>query len=478
MCGIVGLISLSENNIFFELFEALYHLQHRGQDSYGLSIFSKSNNLTSKTDKFITNSQKVGKQTTNIIKNKGLLLNSEIKNIDGHIGIGHVRYPTTGANTIKEAQPFIKQGIFHTIVLVHNGQIWKTNKVIEYFKIHKLQYEVKTDTELIINLLSFEFNKYKVLNNSIIINIIKHITNLLEGSFSCICMILNYGMVVFKDIRGIRPLIFGHKDDNYYLVSSESVSLTCLDYKIVNDIYNEIIIFKNDIPGYSIYKNDTKKFSPCIFEWIYLARVESILYNVPVYLARMKMGESLVTKIQKEIKKDELNAIDYIIPVPDTSKPAALAIANCLKIPYIEAIVKNRYINRTFIMDTQNKRKKNIKRKLNVVQSFIKNKNIMIVDDSIVRGNTIKHIINLLKKNEAKQIYIVSCSPRILYENKYGIDIPNKNELIAYKMSIKEMEQFYGVKKIIFHDLGLIIKSIQEFNPNILQFETSVFIGY
>jgi len=463
MCGITGIFSL-DKNIFDELFESLYHLQHRGQDSYGIAVI-----------KDIEKSKKIDipKNRIEIVKNKGLLLNREITPVKGNIGIGHVRYPTNGQNTIEEAQPFIKKGFYHNIILVHNGQVWKTKNLIDYFRKNRIFHNTKTDSHLILNLLSFELNKYKKLDNSIICEIIRHIMVVMEGSFSCICIIQNYGLIVFKDIKGIRPLILGIKNKRY-LISSESVSLTSLDYKIIKDVYNDILIFKKNELGYCCYRNDLKYFSPCIFEWIYLAREESVICNVPVYLARMKMGESLANKIKNEI---DISNIDYIIPVPETSKPATLSISKILGIPYVEAIVKNRYINRTFIMDTQNKRKKNIKRKLNVVKNLIENMNIIIVDDSIVRGNTIKHIIQLLKKNGVKKIYVVSCSPKILFENRYGIDIPHREELISYNKTIKEMENYYGVEKILFHDLEKIISSIREFNPKIKNFETSIFIG-
>tara|TARA_Y100000590_G_C15697473_1_gene1005651 strand:- start:855 stop:2228 length:1374 start_codon:yes stop_codon:yes gene_type:complete len=455
MCGILGIFSkLKTNNIFYDLFEGLYHLQHRGQDSYGIAV--------------LQNNQKY-----NIIKHKGLLLDKKIPPLNGYIGLGHVRYPTNGENTIKEAQPFIKKGLHHDILLVHNGQVWKTEKLIQYFKANKISINTKTDTELILNLLSFELNKYKKLTNEIIKQITYHISTILEGSYSCICIIPNFGMVVFKDKYGIRPLILGfNKESKTYIISSESVSLTGIDYTIIKDIYNETIIFRDNEPSFTTYNNLFKTFSPCIFEWIYLAREESVLYDVPVYLTRMEIGKTLAKRIKNLI---DINIIDYIIPIPKTSKPAALAISNELKIPYIEAIVKNRYINRTFIMDSQNKRQKNIKRKLNVIQHFIQNKTIMIVDDSIVRGNTMKHIIQLLKKNKVKDIYVVSCSPEIIYGNRYGIDIPSREELIAYNKTVKEMEDFYKVKKLIFHNLEDIKKCIQKFNPKIKQFETSIF---
>ena len=216
--------------------------------------------------------------------------------------------------------------------------------------------------------------------------------------------------------------------------------------------------------------------TPCIFEWIYLARAESIIYNVPVYNARLKMGEYLARKMLKTIE-DTANLLtyDYVIPIPDTSRPYALQISKVLGIPYVEAIIKNRYIYRTFIMDTQEKRRSNLKRKLNVIPSLIKNKNIIIVDDSIVRGNTIRHIIDLLKQTEVNKIIVVSAAPQIININRYGIDVPTREELISYKYNPQELAKLYDIEYVIFQDKQNLFKAIQEYNPDIKDLETSIF---
>ena len=284
-------------------------------------------------------------------------------------------------------------------------------------------------------------------------------------------MIEGYGLICFKDPHSIRPLISGFKDDSY-IISSESVSITSLDYKIMGDIYNnELLIFSNSKINIMKIKNNIKSFKPCIFEWVYLAREESILYDVNVYQSRMKMGEYLAHKIKKTIN---INDIDLIIPVPDTSKPTALQISNILNIPYYDAITKNRYINRTFIMDSQNKRQKNIKRKLNIINGIVSKKNLLIVDDSIVRGNTMKHIVDLLKKNDVNKIFIASSSPEIINGNKYGIDIPYKDDLISYKKK-NMIKKYLDVNEVIFQDLDDLKKSIQYFNPKIKDFELSIY---
>ena len=457
MCGITALIS--NKNIIYDLYESLYHLQHRGQDGFGISYLN-NNKL-------------------NIIKYKNLLstinINDKLLEINTNIALGHVRYPTIGDNTINECQPFLKNDLYYNLSFVHNGQIWITEKLLNYFKLNNIiiPKNITSDSIYLLYFLSYHINKHKILNNFKIQEIISELYDLFEGSYNCICIIEEYGLICFKDPYSIRPLILGFKN-NSYIISSESVSITSINYEIINDIYNnELYIFKNN--KYDILKIKNKIFNikPCIFEWIYLAREESIIYNVNVYKSRLKMGEYLANKIIKNI---DLNEIDLVIPVPDTSKPVALEISKILNKPYYEAITKNRYINRTFIMDNQNKRKKNIKRKLNIVKNIVYKKNILIVDDSIVRGNTIKHIIELLKNNEVNKIFVVSSSPEIINENKYGIDVPNKEDLISYNKNNQELKEYLNIDGIIFQDLDDIKKSIQYFNPRITDFELSIFI--
>ena len=455
MCGITAIIS--NKNIIYDLYESLYHLQHRGQDGFGISYL---------------NNDKI-----TLCKYKGLLstidINEKLKNISTNVSIGHVRYPTIGKNTINECQPFIKEGDYYNISIVHNGQIWITEKILNYFKINNINIDnnITSDSIYLLYFLSYHINKHKTLNYNKIQDIIKELYDLFEGSYNCICMIENYGLICFKDKYSYRPLILGKKDKSY-IISSESVSITSIDYEIINDIYsNQLYIFKNN--DYKILNiTDKNYFKPCIFEWVYLSREESNIYSVNVYKSRLKMGEYLANKIKKKIN---INDIDLVIPVPDTSKPIALKISEILNKPYYEALTKNRYINRTFIMNTQLERKKNIKRKLNLVKSIVENKNILIVDDSIVRGNTIKHIIDLFKNNNVNKIFVVSGSPEIINGNKYGIDIPDKKDLLLNNKSINEIKKDLNINELIFQDLDDLKKSIQYFNPKITDFELSIY---
>lgn len=449
MCGITGIIS-NKKNINQVLYNSLFHIQHRGQDSHGVLTMDDTNLY--------------------FIKEKGLINNStaNISILKGNMGIGHVRYTTSGNLVYNEIQPFI----IKNIALCHNGNI------SNYSKIDKTNLNLKTnsDSELILSLINNELNKYKKINDDIIINTIKNISNILVGSYSIILLIKNYGLICFKDPHGIRPLIYGKKN-NTYLISSESPSLINNDFKNIKDVKaGEIIIFKEKQNNITLtkYQYSNKIQKPCIFEWIYIAREDSVIQNVSVYEARLKMGELLAKNIQSQV---DINNIDYVIPIPTTSKPIALKISEVLNIPYRECIVKNRYIYRTFIMNNQEVRNNNIHKKLSVVKNIVKNKNVLIVDDSIVRGNTIKHIINLLKENEVNNIYVASCAPIIKHQNYYGLDIPTKEELIANNKTIREIENELQIQKLIYQSIDDLCKSIQFYNPNIKDFELSIFNG-
>lgn len=457
MCGIIGILSEKEDNNFHDLYEGLYHLQHRGQDSFGISYLDDMNNIQS-------------------IKYNKMLSNVDITEYpDFNIGIGHVRYPTSGKTTINECQPFTLKNKYYNISIVHNGQIAITDKLLSFIqdKDIKINENITSDSIYLLYLLSYYLNQYEFLNNDILINIVSEIQNLLEGSYNCICIVNNNSLLCFKDKNSIRPLIYGKCNNDKYMISSESVSLTSLGYEIVSDIYEEYLLYFDGIKLHNLKLKNEYINKPCLFEWVYLAREESILYDVNVYEARLKMGKYLANKIINKLG-DDLKNISSIIPIPDTSKPVALSISEILNIPYYEAITKNRYINRTFIMNTQGKRKKNIKRKLNIIKHLIEKKDIIIVDDSIVRGNTIKHIINLLKENDVGKIYVVSCSPPIINKNIYGIDIPDKEDLLLYNKSIEDIEKELSVK-FIFQDLDDLKKSINILNPKLKVFEDSIF---
>jgi len=446
MCGITAVFS-KNNNIFNEAYESLYHLQHRGQDSFGFSYLDN-------------------KKQIKIYKNTGLLANNQVS-IESNIVMGHVRYPTQGSNDINESQPFYIEGKIHTFSLIHNGQI----DVEKIKQILDINFESCSDTKYLLHYISHLFDKYVILNDENILKIVSDVQKI-NGSFNCICIIKDFGLLCFKDKYSIRPLILGKKNDNYIL-SSESISITSINYEIVRDIYSNDIIIFDKMSNLKILKNQNKQLIPCIFEWIYLAREESIIYGVNVYQVRKMLGKMLANQIMDKV---DLKSIDMIIPVPDTSKPVALEMSNVMNKPYSEAITKNRYVNRTFIMDSQIKRKKNIKRKLNIIDHLVRNKNIIIVDDSIVRGNTIKHIINLLKYHGVNDIYVAISCPRIVNKNKYGIDIPDKESLLCHNKTNNEIEKDLDIKKIFFQNIIDLENTIHLLNNNIYSFENSIFM--
>lgn len=446
MCGITAVFS-KNNNIFNEAYESLYHLQHRGQDSFGFSYLDNKKQI------------KIYKQT-------GLLANNQVS-IESNMVMGHVRYPTQGSNDINESQPFYIEGKFHTFSIIHNGQI----DVEKIKQILDINFESCSDTKYLLHYISYLFDKYVILNDENIIEIVSDIQKI-NGSFNCICIIKDFGLLCFKDKYSIRPLILGKKDDNYIL-SSESISITSINYEIVRDIYSDDIIIFDKMSKFKNLKNMNKQLMPCIFEWIYLAREESIIYGVNVYQVRKMLGKMLANQIMDKV---DLKSIDMIIPVPDTSKPVALEMSKVLNKPYSEAITKNRYVNRTFIMDSQTKRKKNIKRKLNIIDHLVRNKNIIIVDDSIVRGNTIKHIVNLLKDHGVNDIYVAISCPRIVNKNKFGIDIPDKESLLCHNKTNSEIEKDLDIKKIFFQNIIDLENTINLLNNNIYSFENSIFM--
>jgi amidophosphoribosyltransferase len=460
-------------NALPDLYEGLFHLQHRGQDAAGIYALSYNN-------------------IPHIIKKEGLLsdLKDDLYQIDdAQCALGHIRYSTCKNELIEpsnQTQPII---LSH-ITLCHNGHITLTPFVIEYYnKVCNANTTINdhiSDSYLIANIINEKIknilSKESTLTSKHIGCIITEICYTInEGAYSIILIVKDFGLIAFKDNYGIRPLSYGTKQ-NKLLFASESVALYSQNYKNVEEILStEILIYnlkkkKSKIEKIEKYIKFGCNMTPCIFEWIYLARAESIIYNVPVYNARLKMGEYLARKMLKTIE-DTANLLtyDYVIPIPDTSRPYALQISKVLGIPYVEAIIKNRYIYRTFIMDTQEKRRSNLKRKLNVIPSLIKNKNIIIVDDSIVRGNTIRHIIDLLKQTEVNKIIVVSAAPQIININRYGIDVPTREELISYKYNPQELAKLYDIEYVIFQDKQNLFKAIQEYNPDIKDLETSIF---
>jgi len=464
MCGIVG-ISSNNSTASLSIYNALTVLQHRGQDAAGMAVINEEGFL-------------------NIHKRNGLVRDAfdepDMIRLQGNVGIGHVRYPTAGTVDISQAQPFYVNSP-HGIVLVHNGNLVNTESLRDELRSEDFRHiNTTSDSEVLINIFasSLEKNGLKKLDDKSIFKAVAEVHKRVEGAYSVIIAILDYGLIAFRDPNGIRPLIFGCKDSKNYMIASESVALDCLGYKTERDIEpGETIIFKNDGTISNQKYFSSKRFSPCIFEYVYLARPDSTIENINVYESRLSMGRYLAKKIKKDLSNKDLESIDVVIPIPATSRTSALPISIELNKELKEGFVKNRYIGRTFIMPGQKIRKKSVRQKLNTINIEFKNKNVLLVDDSIVRGNTSKQIIKMARQAGAKKVFFASASPPIRFPNVYGIDMPYVKELVAFERTIDEIAEIIGADKLIYQSLDDLISAVKENNIEIESFDTSCFDG-
>lgn len=462
MCGIFGVYLYEEDsNAYQYILNGLSALQHRGQDSSGIYTMKKCKYF------FHKNNGKVGD-----------VFKEDYSNIlIGNIGIGHVRYSTTGSLNLDQSQPLYTNTPYG-LALSHNGNITNVDELKEILIKEKRHINSNSDSEILLNLFALKLNNIENIKDpECFFGIIEEIYKIVKGSYSVIIMINGYGLLAFKDPYGIRPLCFG-KNDRNFIISSESVAIDINDFILEREINAGECIFiseKGDFFTKQIIKNPQHRI--CLFEYIYFSRPESIINKILVYQARKNMGEILGFKIKNQyefIARD----IDVVMPIPDSSRISALRLANVLNKPYCEGFIKNNYVGRTFIMPNQKIRQKSIKMKLNTIEQEFTDKNILIVDDSIVRGNTSIQLIKLAKKSGAKNIYFASVAPPVIYPNHYGIDIPSSNELIAYKKSKSEISQLLGSKFVIYNDLEDTIKGCNsiKIKENRL-FETSCFDG-
>tara|TARA_Y100000994_G_scaffold239881_1_gene233971 strand:- start:626 stop:2074 length:1449 start_codon:yes stop_codon:yes gene_type:complete len=463
MCGIIG-ISSDKPNACLPIYDALTVLQHRGQDAAGMAMMDNEGLLS-------------------MHKQNGLVRDAfgekDMLKLKGNSGVGHVRYPTAGTIDISEAQPFYVNSPYG-IILVHNGNLVNTCQLRKELLNDNFRHiNTTSDSEVLINIFasSLEKNSNGKLDDESIVKAVHEVHKRVEGAYSVIMLILGYGLIAFRDPYGIRPLVFGSKDKRH-IVASESVAIDCLGYKIERDVEpGETIIFKpnGSISNYAYESN--KKASPCIFEYVYLARPDSTIEGINVYESRLSMGRFLAKKIKKTLTEKELDSIDVIIPIPATSRTSALPLSIELKKELKEGFIKNRYIGRTFIMPGQKIRKKSVRQKLNTINIEFKDKNVLLVDDSIVRGNTSEQIIKMARDAGAKKVFFASASPPIRYPNVYGIDMPYVKELVAYNRTIDEIAEVIGADKLIYQDLEDLIAAVRENNIDISNFDCSCFDG-
>jgi len=458
MCGGLGIVGKSP--VGTSLYDGLTVLQHRGQDAAGI--------LTCDENDFV-----------NLRKDNGLVKDvfyvRDMKRLTGNIGIAHCRYPTAGSSSPAEAQPFYVNSPFG-IALAHADKLRR-----RIFKDDLRHVNTSSDSEILLNVFAHEI--YNALGNDTYTLTYEHIFQAVEGVFkrchggyAVVAYVMGIGLVAFRDRYGIRPLIYGQREtDNgiEYMVASESVALTSQGYEIIADVKpGEAIILPVDgkIVGHMCVESTS--YAPCIFEQVYLARPDSMIDGISVYRTRMRMGEKLAKKINREWPDHD---IDVIIPIPDTSRTSALEMSQVLDVRYREGFIKNRYIGRTFIMPGQAERKKSVRQKLNAIDLEFRGKNVMLVDDSIVRGTTSKQIVQMARDAGANKVYFASAAPPVRYPNVYGIDMPSANELIASNRTVEQIQELIGADRLIYQDLNDLIDAASEGNPQITSFDTSCF---
>ncbi|KAI3651586.1 hypothetical protein MP228_002889 [Amoeboaphelidium protococcarum] len=479
MCGIIGsILADTSQNVSVELYEGLSVLQHRGQDAAGIVTCAQKGRLYQCKGNGLV---------------KDVFAEDQLIRLAGYHGVGHCRYPTAGGSSQSEAQPFYVNSPYG-IVLAHNGNLTNTVELRQYLdtKAHR-HINTDSDSECLLNVFAeclSQAGKVRV-NEDDVFRAIEGVMNRCTGGYACVAMIPSFGIIAFRDRFGIRPIVYGSRQSRTldhgtdYMVASESVVLDVLGYNTddVKDLLpgQAIIITREKMTLRQCVPVDPTYVSPCIFEYVYFARPDSIMNGISVYKARLAMGELLAKQVVKHFKdklgQDVRNAVDVIIPVPDTSRTAALQLSYQLGITYREGFIKNRYIGRTFIMPGQSQRKKNVRRKLNPMKMEFQDKRVLLVDDSVVRGTTSKEIIMMARESGASKVYFASCAPAIRYPNVYGIDMPTRNELVAFDKSEDEVAQIIGADDLIYQDLDDLVEACKRYNPAIQQFDVSVFNG-
>ena len=462
MCGIIGIVS--QDPVNQAIFDGLSVLQHRGQDAAGI-VTSDGKRLYSQRNNGLVSS---------------VFQSKDMRMLQGNMGIGHVRYPTAGSSSASEAQPFYVNSPYG-ITMAHNGNLTNDNALKkEMFRQDRRHINTDSDSEILLNIFAQELQKQDVFRVSPddVFKAVSGVHKRCIGAYAVTAMITRDGLVGFRDPNGIRPLVYGKRETatgTSYIIASESVALITQGYEIVRDIKpGEAIYITLDGDVYTRQCAEKFNYTSCIFEYVYFARPDSIIDDVFVHKARMRMGHKLAEKIQREWSDHD---IDVVIPIPDTSRTSALEMAMTLGIVYREGFIKNRYIARTFIMPGQAQRKKSVRQKLNPIEMEFKGKNVMLVDDSIVRGTTSGEIVQMVRDSGAKNVYFASASPAIRYPNIYGIDMPAASELIAHGRTEEQVATAIGVDRLIYQELDDLIDSVTEGNPKLSVFDCSVFTG-
>ena len=463
MCGIVGIVGKSDVNI--ALYDALTMLQHRGQDAAGIVTCSEDGKLAQQ-------------KAVGLVKD--VFRSRHMQRLVGNMGIGHVRYPTAGSSGPALAQPFYVNSPYG-IALAHNGNLTNTRQLTQdLFRADLRHLNTDSDSEVLLNIFAHELQMRGKLRPEAddIFHAVERVHRRVKGGYSVVAMIANYGVVAFRDPNGIRPLVYGSRTTDKgveYMVASESVALDTQGFTLIRDVQPGEALFISQEGVLNTYQcADKPALRPCIFEHVYFARPDSIMDGISVYKARLRQGERLADKILRERPDHD---IDVVIPIPDSSRVAGQAMAYNLDVKFREGLVKNRYIGRTFIMPGQQQRKKSVRQKLNVIDLEFRGKNVLLVDDSIVRGTTCKQIIEMAREAGAAKVYFASAAPAVKYPNVYGIDMPTVSELIAYGRTTEEIAEEIGADWLIYQDIEDLIAASSEGNTNITQFDCAVFDG-
>ena len=464
MCGIVGVVSHSPVNQL--LYDALLLLQHRGQDAAGIATNHAGGFSMHKANGLV----------------RDVFRTRNMRSLPGNTGIGQVRYPTAGSSNEEEAQPFYVNAPFG-IILAHNGNLTTAEQLkVEMFKNDRRHLNTDSDTEVLVNVFAHELQQATTgysLDPAALFKAVAMVHKRVRGSYAVVAQIAGYGVLGFRDPYGIRPMCLGFNETDKgseYMLASESVALEGLGFRFLRDVLpGEAIFIDNDGKLYNQQCADNPTLNPCAFEFVYLARPDSVMDGASVYAARLKMGEFLAEKVRREIASGE---IDVVMPIPDSSRPAAMELALKLNLQYREGFIKNRYIGRTFIMPGQGLRKKSVRQKLNAIGSEFKGKSVLLVDDSIVRGTTSREIVQMAREAGAKRVIFASAAPPVKFPNVYGIDMPTRDELIAYGRTEEEVCREITADALVYQDVEALKRSISDLNPALKSLEASCFDGH
>ena len=471
MCGIIGVVGRQGHHVNQLIYDGLTVLQHRGQDAAGI--------LTEFDGQFRL------RKSTGLVPN--IFYTRHMQRLQGHIGIGHVRYPTAGTSSKAESQPLYVNSPYG-LSIAHNGNLTNAAELRQILRDKHLRHmNTKSDSEILLNILAVELAKYSSdlsiggephLDIETVFKAISALNDYVRGGYACVSMISGYGLLAFRDPHGIRPLIFGKRESENgteWIVGSESVAITALGFEIERDIKpGEAIFISSSGHLFSRICAEQTSLNPCIFEYVYFARPDSVIDGISVYQARLNQGKTLAERILNEWPDHD---IDAVIPIPDSGRIAALQMANSLGVPYREGFVKNRYVGRTFIMPGQALREKSVRRKLNTIENEFRGKNVLLVDDSIVRGTTSKQIVEMARESGAAKVYFASAAPPVRYPNVYGIDMPATTEFVANGRTVDEINEHIKSDRLFYQSLEDLEKSAMSIVEAEINFDSSCFDG-